>query len=255
MTNENEQPIKRKRRKRKNSFMGYVYLFIFVFVAALAGFSYFVKSYSPEVDVTIGNQELVAPISQSDMDVEVKSVDERLKWIQMEDEMPSVAIREAKESTEKSIKEKEKKTIKLEVDEEPIFKKEEKIPLPTMSEITKEPATPVSVPVVSDFRTSSSTNPVVPLPVAQPQAISTPIIPAPIPSLTKVYLGTFSSVDEAMSMQQKIATDIPDSMPFIKSMNGSYIVQLGSFSNADIAQTFIQRVRDKGYSPKVMINN
>ena len=81
MTNENEQPIKRKRRKRKNSFMGYVYLFIFVFVAALAGFSYFVKSYSPEVDVTIGNQELVAPISQSDMDVEVKSVDERLKWI------------------------------------------------------------------------------------------------------------------------------------------------------------------------------
>ena len=75
MTNENEQPIKRKRRKRKNSFIGYVYLFIFVFVAALAGFSYFVKSYSPEVDVTICNQELVAPISQSDMDVEVKSFD------------------------------------------------------------------------------------------------------------------------------------------------------------------------------------
>ena len=68
-------------------------------------------------------------------------------------------------------------------------------------------------------------------------------------------MGSFSTVDEAMSMQQKIATDIPDSMPFIKSMNGSYIVQLGSFSNPDLAQTFIQRVREKGYNPKIVTNN
>ena len=58
-----------------------------------------------------------------------------------------------------------------------------------------------------------------------------------------------------MAVQQKIATDIPDSMPFIKSVNGSYIVQLGSFSNSDIAQSFIQRVRDKGYAPKILTNN
>ncbi len=251
----NEQPIKRKKRRRKNSFMGYVYLFVFVFIAALAGLSHLVNSYTPEVDVSIGNQE-VAPLTKSDMDVEVKSVDERLKWIQMEDEMPSVAIREAKESTDEAIKEKEKKTIELEVDEEPIFKKTEIIPMPTMSEIkeTTVPLPSVGVPISSDFRTSSSSA-VVPLPVSQSQSLSTPIIPAPIPSLTKVYLGSFSTVDEAMSMQQKIATDIPDSMPFIKSMNGSYIVQLGSFSNSDIAQTFIQRVRDKGYNPKVTTNN
>lgn len=252
----NEQPIKRKRRKRKNGFMGYVYLFAFVFIAALAGLSHIVNSYTPEVDVTIGNQE-TAPLTQSDMDVEVKSVDERLKWIQMEDEMPSVAIREAKEETDSAVKEKEKKAIELETDEEPIFKKAEKIPMPTMSEVseTTAPLPSVAVPVVSDFRTVASSNVVVPLPVAQSQSYSTPIIPAPIPSLTKVYLGSFTSVDEAMSMQQKIATDIPDSMPFIKSMNGAYIVQLGSFSNPDVAQAFIQRVRDKGYNPKVITNN
>ena len=254
---ENEQPIKRKRRKRKNGFLGYIYLFAFVFIAALAGLSHLVNSYTPEVDVSIGNQE-VAPLTKSDMDVEVKSVDERLKWIQMEDEMPSVAIREAKESTEAAVKEKERKTIELEVDEEPIFKKPETVPLPTVSEIKETTQTAVQmpsvgVPISSDFRTSSSS--VVPLPTPQTPSVSTPIIPAPIPSLTKVYLGSFSTVDEAMSIQQKIATDIPDSMPFIKSMNGSYIVQLGSFSNPDIAQTFIQRVRDKGYNPKVTTNN
>ena len=253
---ENEQPIKRKKRKRKNSFMGYVYLFIFVFIAALTGLSHLVNSYTPEVDVSIGNQE-VAPLTKSDMDVEVKSVDERLKWIQMEDEMPSVAIREAKEATDEILKEKEKKSLELEVNEEPIFKKSETIPMPTMSEIkeTTVQLPSVGVPISSNFRTASSSSAVVPLPVSQSQNLSTPIIPAPIPSLTKVYLGSFSTVDEAMSMQQKIATDIPDSMPFIKSMNGSYIVQLGSFSNPDLAQTFIQRVRDKGYNPKIVTNN
>lgn len=238
------KPVKLKRKRRKNSFMGYIYLFIFVFVLALAGLSYIVKSYSPEVDVTLGNIE-TEPLTQADMGMEVKSVDERLKWIQMEDEMPSVAIREAKESTEEAVKAKTKKVIEPEVDEEPIFKKEEKIPQPSMSEIANSVA-----PEIADFRTASAPNQVVPLPVNKPS-----VIPAPIPSLTKVYLGSFSTVDEAMAIQQKVATDIPDAMPFIKSVNGSYIVQLGSFSNSEIAQTFIQRVRDKGYSPKIMTNN
>ena len=76
------KPVKLKRKRRKNSFMGYIYLFIFVFVLALAGLSYIVKSYSPEVDVTLGNIE-TEPLTQADMGMEVKSVDERLKWIQM----------------------------------------------------------------------------------------------------------------------------------------------------------------------------
>ena len=238
------KPVKLKRKRRKNSFMGYFYLFLFVFVLALAGLSYLVKSYSPEVDVTLGNIES-EPISQADMGMEVKSVDERLKWIQMEDEMPSVAIREAKESTEEAIKAKTKKIIEPEVNEEPIFKKEEKIPQPSLSEIASN-----ITPEIADFRTASNPNQVVPLPVNK-----TPVIPAPIPTLTKVYLGSYTTVDEAMAVQQKIATDIPDSMPFIKSVNGSYIVQLGSFSNSDIAQSFIQRVRDKGYAPKILTNN
>ena len=238
------KPVKLKRKRRKNSFMGYFYLFLFVFVLALAGLSYLVKSYSPEVDVTLGNIE-TEPISQADMGMEVKSVDERLKWIQMEDEMPSVAIREAKESTEEAIKAKTKKIIEPEVNEEPIFKKEEKIPQPSLSEIASN-----ITPEIADFRTASNPNQVVPLPVNK-----TPVIPAPILTLTKVYLGSYTTVDEAMAVQQKIATDIPDSMPFIKSVNGSYIVQLGSFSNSDIAQSFIQRVRDKGYAPKILTNN
>lgn len=234
MQTENSKVQIKRRRRKKKSIMGYVYLFTFVFIAALLGLSYLVKSYSPDVDVAIGNNESM-PLSESDMEVEIKSVDERLKWIQMEDEMPSVAIREAVESTEKAIKEKkEKNFVEPKIEAEPIFKKEEKIPKPSISEIV---SLPVAEPV--DFRSS----------------VKTPVIPAPVPSLTKVYLGSFSSVDEAMNIQQKIAGDIPDAMPFIKSYNGAYIVQLGSFSNKNVADTFIMKVREKGYSPKVLYEN
>ena len=243
--------IRRKRKRKNKGFLGYFYLFIFVFVVALFSLSFFVKSYSPDVDVSIGNSETLT-LSESEMDVEVKSVDERLKWIQMEDEMPSVAIREAKESTEKDIMDKKnkkdsvivpdevvKRVIELPKNEEPIFKKEEVIPKPQMSDLITQAVSQQSAPVpqVSDFRTS------------------VPVIPAPIPSLTKVYLGSFSTVDEAMAMQQKIAADIPESMPFIKSQNGSYIVQLGSFSNKAVADAFILKVKEKGYNPKIINQN
>lgn len=244
--------LKRKRKRKNKGILGYFYLFVFVFVVALLGLSFFVKSYSPDVDVSIGNNESLT-LSESDMDVEVKSVDERLKWIQMEDEMPSVAIREAKESTEKAIKEKNekkgsvivadevtKRVIELPTNEEPIFKKEDVVPKPQMSDLITQAVSqpqPLPVPQASDFRAS------------------VPVIPAPIPSLTKVYLGSFSTVDEAMAIQQKIATDIPESMPFIKSQNGSYIVQLGSFSNKSVADAFILRVKEKGYNPKIINQN
>ena len=51
---DNEAPLKRKKRKKKNNF-GYLLLFLIVFVSALFCLSYIVKSYTPDVDVTIGN--------------------------------------------------------------------------------------------------------------------------------------------------------------------------------------------------------
>ena len=106
-TEDKQIQLRRKRRRKNKGIMGYFCLFVSVFAIALFGLSFFVKSYSPDVDVSIGNNDSLT-LSETDMNVEVKSVDERLKWIQMEDEMPSVAIREAKESTEKILKEKNK---------------------------------------------------------------------------------------------------------------------------------------------------
>ena len=226
MSSDNE--VKFKKKKSKKSAMGYVYLFIFVFAAALAFMSYLVKSYSPDVDVEIGNKEDLT-LSESDMDVEVKNIDERLKWIQEEDEMPSITLRENK-----------KKNINDYNFEDPI--KDNTVDIPKKETITKEPLIPLP-------EKPKDYNPVMNQ-ASEPVKPKKSPLPAPSPSVTKVYIGSISSLEEAMSIQEKINRDIPEAMPFIKAVQEKYIIQLGSFSKKETADAFISRLREKGYNPK-----
>lgn len=241
---------KSKRRRRKNlGFLKYIFLFAFVFIGALVGLSYLVDSYSPKVDVSLGNTDDSLTLATPENEEEMKTIDERLKWIQMEDEMPSVAIREtlaADELASTLITENHEQVDKKEVKEnlnekakskEPIdsvvldvVQPKSEAPKPAMSEIAKQ---------TTDFRTAAK------------QAV----IPAPIPSLTKVFLGPFSTLDEAIFYQQKVGNDLPEVMPFVKSVDGSYIVQIGSFSNKEVANSFLLKAQEKGYSPKTKTEN
>ena len=162
------------------------------------------------------------------MDVEIKSVDERLKWIQMEDEMPSVALRNNGDKDSEHITKKE-----VEKKENEQVKKINKPPVPSITDIQNQRP---------DFRSITPATPVI------PQA-------QPIQTVTKVYLGTFSSLEEAMSIQNKVADDEPTVAPFIKAVKDSYIVQLGSFSDKDKANALVVKLRAKGYYPKTTSQN
>lgn len=240
--NENKAiPIGKKHKKRKQNW-GYVYLFAFVFIGALISLSYLVKTYSPNIDVTIGNNDSLT-LSDSEMDITAKPIDERLKWIQMEDEMPTVSVKEKEpkirketnsqiEKNEKPIKKEEEKTIKQNKkdDEKPIVTKNP--PLPSIMDLK---------PQVNDFRAATT---------AKPQ-----VIPAPKPTITKVYLGYYSSIEEAMSVQNKISREEPAITPFIKATGSTYIIQLGSFSDKEKATALVGHLRIKGYSPKLKFEN
>lgn len=222
--------VKFKRKKKNKSIMGYVYLFIFVFVLALSFLSYLVNSYSPDIDVEIGNKEDIT-LNEADMNMEIKSIDERLNWIQEEDEMPSVSIKENKlKNNEDKITDKPKEEVK---------KEEKVIPMPERPKVPK-----VEKPQPLDIRSELNVN-----------TNTKPVIPAPIPSLTKVYLGNYTTIEEAMGIQQKVNADFPEAMPFVKSVNGKYIVQLASFSKKEVADAFVGRLQAKGYSPKVIYDN
>lgn len=238
---------KKRKNRRKKSFLGYLLLFIIVFIFCLVGFSHFVKSYSPDVDVSIGNVEEMT-LSESDMEFEIKSIDERLRWIKMEDEMPSVAVRttEENEARNKLIEKQKEKKDKKE-------KKEKK------SKIEDEVSTAKVDILRNDYKKSS------PVKIELSDVIKDkvdfrkqevkPIVPLPTPSMTKVYLGYYSSLEEAMSVQEKIVADFPEIAPFLKNVGGSYMVQLSSFSKQETANLFVERVRAKGYNPKIMTTN
>ena len=70
-------------------------LFIVTFLVSLIVITYFIKSMSPDVDVEIGGEDTqntsVEESSESDVK---KAIDDRLRWIQMEDNMPGVSKRE-----------------------------------------------------------------------------------------------------------------------------------------------------------------
>ena len=71
-------------------------LFIVTFLISLIVITYFIKSFSPNVDVEIGGEEEVQQTtdsSDSESDVK-KAIDDRLRWIQLEDNMPGAAKRE-----------------------------------------------------------------------------------------------------------------------------------------------------------------
>ena len=218
---ENKNQIKRNKRKNKKSF-GYLYLFAFVFFVVLIGLSYILKSYSPDIDVAIGNNEALT-LSESEMGVEIKSIDERLKWIQMEDEMPSVAKRDNEEKQEE----------KTDVTEDRSVEKAEKPPIPSIEDIKNQRP---------DFRNISPATPVIPLP-------ERPV------TITKVYLGSYSSLEEAMIIQNKISNEEPELEPFIKAIRDTYIVQLGSFADKEKATALIIKLKEKGYNPKIISEN
>ena len=213
-----------KKNKKKSNFFSYLYLFAFVFLGALWGLSYIIKNCSPEIDVTIGNNDTFT-LNDSDVDVEIRTIDERLKWIQMEDDLPSVSVRaseKAEKKQDKDYKDKRKK------------QKEElniKVPMPNINELKNS--------THEEFKN---------IPAKE-------VIPIPRPTITKVYLGNYSTLEEAMSVQNKVSEIEPNISPFVKSVKGHYIVQLGSFSDSARAGALAEKLSSKGYYPKINYEN
>ena len=234
MSNTENTGIPRGKKRKKKLHFGYIYLFLFIFLSALIGFSYLVKSFSPDIDVTIGNNEAMT-LGESEMDVEVKSIDERLKWIQMEDDLPTVALRNIKEKDidEDLTKDKnDKKDSENKSDKEQKENKPTKTaPVPTLEEIKK-----------TDFRE---------IPAAMPEKI----IPLPKPSITRVYFGSYSNIEDATAIQNEVSKIDASLSPYIKSTNGSYIVQVGSFADKDRAVALVSKLKAKGLSPKINYEN
>ncbi len=229
-----------KKKKQKKIRLGFLYLFIFVFFIALMLLSFAVKRYSPDVDIAIENNK---DISQDypDTDYEIRPIDERLKWIQKEDDMPSVSIKKETDIDYNELFKNENETYKLSAGKK-IKKHAENGEKNKKTEFnnaqkevrTKEPETLALNDSIILQRKAGQTK-------------------EPSDTITKVYLGSYASLDEATDIRNNISSLGLAVSPFIKSVNNHYIVQVGSFYDSQKADDLVIILKTNGYNAKKQI--
>ena len=72
----------------------------------------------------------------------------------------------------------------------------------------------------------------------------------PSVTITKVYLGSYASLDEAIEAQHKVSTSGLAVSPFVKAVKDKYIVQVGSFYDSQKADDLVSSMKAKGFSAK-----
>lgn len=200
--------VKKETKKKKENKSLTIFLTTFIVTFAVIALS--AKYFSPDIDVEIGKS---IEETEEEIEIEKGSVDERLRWIQFEDNMPGVSTRFTDDTTkENSTEETEDNTI--------VYEEEE-------NQETLKPDKPEKVK---------------------------PIVNNPIPNvaqISKVYVGNFSTIEQAIATQNQITEAGLDLAPFVKRIDNYYVVQVGSFASPQKAQEAADMVNNAGFSARV----
>lgn len=215
-------------------------LFVVTFLVSLIVITYFIKSMSPDVDVEIGGGEEQS-VEQEGTESDVKQpIDDRLRWIQMEDNMPGVSKREDGQTEE----------IEYTTSDSKKENKEEKV---KESEQLQD-------------ETTTGQNMLAPIEYEQPQPVKTeqaaPIKPPTPPTpaspkgeefkMSKVFVGSYPTIEQAIQAQNKLMNTNISVSPFVKEVNGSYVLQAGSYANAHKAEAVANEISAAGFPARVV---
>jgi len=194
-------------------------IFVSAFFILLLLFLGIAKQISPDVDVTIGGDDVA---DSETMGIEKTSVDERLKLLQMEDNgMAGEDDTFAPELDEKVvIPEDNKKEEK----QEPV-KQEEPVKLP------EKDATPKPAETASPA----------PKPVQQ------------VNTASKVVVGYYATKEQAEVPKGIIAESGLNISPFVRSIGGAYTIQVGSYSTREKAQTVVNDLLRNNYPARIIV--
>ena len=208
-------------------------LFIVTFFVSLIIITYFIKSMSPDVDVEIGGEE-VQTVEESSTESDVKqAIDDRLRWIQMEDNMPGVSKRDDSrqeddiiydDNTADSDKSKTNKNETAKQDEN------NNSELEPIEYVNPQPHQSVVQP---------------PIP-AQQQPQTEPF------KMSKVYVGSYPTIEQAIQAQNKLMNTNVSVSPFVKEVNGIYVLQAGSYANAHKAEAIAKEINSIGFQARVV---
>lgn len=231
----NNRKSSSKNKKKDNSTFVFIISFLFTFMLATGIIGICLNYFSPTVDVNIGQNDVLP----EEYEQPVSEIDNRLKWIQDEDNYAQQPTSEKylqfdKEPNSLNPDEKnntEREKIRNNRNIEAAYagkEKKENIPIPLYTKDTEPP-----VPTLTEIQNTVNRKP-------------------SVDKITKVYTGFYNSSEEAQRVKEKIAKSFPELQPFVKTVNGQYIVQAGSFSSRRKAVELKESLNSAGYTAKLL---
>lgn len=217
----------RYKKKKKDTSKKGMMLALTTFFATLLIFTAVAKMLSPDVDVTIGGDS-ETDAKETGLGVK-RFIDDRLRAIQMDD------------NSGNSKKEETQKTTTYDDTGFDNYSKqvEEKVVVPTsknvsQDEIQEEP-----------LQTSR---------MAPPRPSSSKDVSAPFesPKMTKVYVGRYSTIEQAKVAQEILLDSGIDITPFVKNMGSYYTLQVGSFSSRAKASEIAGELQQNNFPARMV---
>ncbi len=221
------QSYKRYKKNKDVTAQNILTVFTTTFLIMLVFFIGAARKITPNVDVSIGEDSAV---DAKESGLGVKGfIDNRLKAIQSEDSnIMTKKIEEARNKFEED-------------DEDEYFDNtlEEKVKLPVKK--VKQEVKQVAQEVQQSQEQKTVAQP--PKPVEIPTAYN-PVV--------KVVVGSYSSIDQAKVAQSILQESGLGVTPFIKNIQGTYTLQVGSFSSEAKAQSLANELLKHNYPARII---
>lgn len=204
------------KKDKKNNYQSLFLLFLTAFLVMLLFFTAVARHLSPDVDIAIGDEEEVEP-KETGLGVK-RFIDDRLKFIQQEDQGV------VKQAIDKKV---EDETIKERMTEDTLVPElDEKVVIPYA--IQKQE---VEKPV---------------------QKVETKPVTPTYNKILKVCVGKYATVEQARVAQSILQDSDVGVSSFIKMVNGSYTLQVGSFTERSKAEQLLNELLRNSFPARII---
>ncbi len=204
------------KKDKKNNYQSLFLLFLTAFLVMLLFFTAVARHLSPDVDIAIGDEEEVEA-KETGLGVK-RFIDDRLKFIQQEDQGV------VKQAIDKKV---EDETIKERMTEDTLVPElDEKVVIPYA--IQKQE---VEKPV---------------------QKVETKPVTPTYNKILKVCVGKYATVEQARVAQSILQDSDVGVSSFIKMVNGSYTLQVGSFTERSKAEQLLNELLRNSFPARII---
>lgn len=211
-------------------------IFITTFFVTLLVFTLIAKSFSPDVDVSIG-EDSNTDAKETGLGVK-RFIDDRLKMIQMEDNSPGASIQDPQKTAngydDASF---DKYTKQAE---------EEKITLPTKKTNADNSLDSSDTTIDENANTYAPTTP----PRPKSSDLYKPFDGST--KMSKVLVGRYATLEQAKVAQEILMDSSLNITPFIKNTGGAYTLQVGSYSSRAKAEEVASQLQRNSFPARII---